>query len=188
MNDSELKSLLKSWQLPPPGEGTAERALHRALLARHSAPAAAPSSKPKGWLLPWALVSLGVLIIAIFLMLPADKSVPSFAAAPLLDELETLFPADLRGVVVQGEEVQLLLAPGATPRPSDQRILIEWQPGDQTVHILTYSGESICVEGPEGPLCLTPLLTGSGAVLILTESGLLETHASAEWDARRMEG
>jgi hypothetical protein len=189
MNGSDLKQKLASWKLPAISESTRARAEWHALTAfrnrtQEPGSAATPATTPY---LPWLILSgLGSAVVLFLLSLlwwPPNETSVLQNPAPLLSELEQFFQGRLAAVVQQNGEVDLRLADVPVERPPDQRVAVRLEWPGETIEILTYSGVPVCVDSPEGTLCLTPFITGSGNVLLLGDTGLLENQPGLHTEA-----
>jgi hypothetical protein len=194
MNDSELKSKLAAWKLAPAPEQTRSRAEWHALTAyrnRTTSPAGAKSPVPPSriaWKILTVSVALGCLVLVTLLTLRPAADSPLENPVPLLTELEDFFQGRLTAVIQHNGELDLQLTEEPVSHPTDQRVAvrIEWQ--NEHFLILTYSGNSVCLETTAGRLCVTPLINGAGEVILLGESGLLDHQPGLRAEARTLQG
>lgn len=189
MNDSELRQKLAAWQIPPASETTRSRAEWHALTAfrhRASAPPAPVTNRRVVW--RFAALAAGLTtVIGAFFTLPREAKSPAMEhSAPLLAELEDFFQGRLAAVIQQDGEIDLQLSEAPAPRPPDQRVAVRLEWPGETIEILTYSGIAVCVDLPSGTLCLTPLITGSGSVLLLGDHGLIENLPNLRTEAHTL--
>lgn len=180
MKNPLLRQKLKAWKLPEADDSIRSAAQWRALTAYRNRPANPdlPAEKPAifsrifqtpGWL-P-ALGTLAIAALACLLFLKFESAPPR---SNLLAELELLFPGQIEAVVKHGKDIKLRLDIPTTPRPPDQRVAVTLSVRDEYFEIFTYSGVPVRVEFSKGAICVTPLITGSGEVILLGESGLLD--------------
>jgi len=92
------------------------------------------------------------------------------ASSHVLIEMEHIFPGQLQAVILNGSQTDLRLSMfPENGLSTDQRVRVIVETGTETAEILTYSGRRICILLKSGPLCLTPLLTAQGDVIVVTE-------------------
>ncbi|HEY1171965.1 MAG TPA: hypothetical protein VGH19_11390 [Verrucomicrobiae bacterium] len=156
MKDSELNKLLRSVQPPErsPEEkaefpGKVVRQLSRPVHQR--AKEDAPSSRLPMWAAGFATVCLAIGFIAgRFPEKPAAPAHGAVAATPdyakLFKEVATLFPDRLRGVVVRGSEMELVLAE-QPERPATNPLLVEICQNGKCKVVITFSGQKLEVDG-----------------------------------------
>ena len=160
---NELQPFLDRLKVPAADESRTARALERSLVAFRNAPRIERKAHRAAWVFAAAAATACVAFALVLRGQREDSSARVFA------ELEHLFPGQLQAVVRNGGQTDLSLS--AIPDPelsTDQRVRITVRSGGETTDILTYSGREICVPLKSGPLCLTPLVTGEGNVLVLT--------------------
>jgi hypothetical protein len=193
MNDSDLRQKLNAWKLPPSSAQARSRAEWHALTAfRHRSAGSADAELSRApSLLVWKLLTASAAIIclmltALFSFRPAPAS-STVNPTPLLAELEDFFQGRLVAVIQHDGELDLQLTEVPAPRPADQRVAvrIEWQ--NEHFLILTYSGNSVCLDTSAGRLCVTPLINGSREVILLGESGLLKHQPGLRAEARTLQ-
>lgn len=158
---NELQPFLDQLIVPAADESRTARALDRSLVALRNAPRMERKTHWTAWIFA-AAATCAVLALVLHGQ-NQDSSARVFA------ELEHLFPGQLLAVVRSGEQTDLRLS--AIPDPelsTDQRVRITVRSGGETTDILTYSGRQVCIPLKSGALCLTPLVTGEGEVLVLT--------------------
>jgi len=154
------------------------RALERALIALRNSPRTGQAVRPAAFQL-WITAAVAACV-AVALMLTARREDTS---TKVFVELESLFPGQILAFIRNGDETDLHLSAVPDPgRASDQRIHITICANGLTTEVLTYSGRRVCVPIESGSLCLTPLLTGEGDVLVLTDdkvfAGTGTTHSA----------
>jgi len=165
MNDNELLNLLLESQPPGANEAHAARALDRALVALRNAP---KMEKKSSWGLRVAIAAAAcvacVLLAFVFHWKGEDSSMR------LLTEMEHVFPGQLQAVILNGSQTDLRLSMFPESELStDQRVRVIVETGTEKTEILTYSGRLVCIPLKSGSLCLTPLLTAKGDVIVVTE-------------------
>ncbi len=89
----------------------------------------------------------------------------------LLDELQRLFPGQLDAVIEHDGSLQLELAqaPVRLASPMDQALLLELTRGAHRLRILAYSGRTVRLRIDRHELRFSPLITGSGQVMLAGE-------------------
>lgn len=184
MTDADLRSRLADLRPPAPTAPAASRALFRAQLAHAHATRATPDSTAEN--LPLApasrlrrfLPSLSLLApaaLAILLLLPIFRAAPApraknAAAADLavLAQLQQLFPGQLDAIIDRDGTLQLELSdkPAQVAPPADQALLLELTRGARRLRVLAYSGRPVRLRLDHHELRFSPLLTGSGQVML----------------------
>ena len=176
MTDADLRSRLASLRPPAPSESARSRALFRACLTRENSAGARPAVHHCERLAPG--LPLLAPLVAVLLLLPlfrTDRDAPisqisatSRLDIALLDELQRLFPGQLDAVIERGGSLQLEL--GSTPvldaSPADQALLLELTRGTHRLRILAYSGRTVRLRIDHRELRFSPLITGSGQVML----------------------
>lgn len=108
-------------------------------------------------------------------------------AGRMFAEMEGLFPETLDAVIVSAGDVEMQLRDESMlPGWADQRVLIEVAGREGLVEILTYSGRVVRVETESGVRSFTPLISGSGEILVLVDNNLVATGAGWIVEARRI--
>ncbi len=161
---NELETFLAQLKVPTEDESRTARALDRSLVAFRNTPE--PERRPQrvAWILAVAAATACVILALVLHVRHEDSPARVFA------ELEHLFPGQLLAVVRNGERTDLRLSALSNPGLStDQRVHITVQSSGETTDVLTYSGREVCIPLKSGSLCLTPLVTGEGDVLVLTD-------------------
>lgn len=165
MNDSELRKLLFEARPPAVNEAHADRALERALIALRNAP---KTEEKSSWRFGVAIATaacVACVILAFFFNRQGEDS-----SERILTEMEHIFPGQLQAVILSGSRTDLRLSKFPENELStDQRVRVIVETGTETAEILTYSGRLVCIPLKSGPLCLTPLLTAEGEVIVVTE-------------------
>lgn len=193
MNDSELRKRFAARNFPPAAEHTRERARWHALAAfRNAAGNPRQSLHNSTTVFPWKMAASAVLVCVLLLMVVfSTRHLTESRDAdprPLLAELEKFFQGRLAAVIQHDGEIDLRLRDDSVARPPDQRVAVEIEWRNQKFVILTYSGEAVCLESEAGELCLTPLITGSGEVIIIGETGLMKNARDLRATARALQG
>jgi len=181
MNDADLRSRLSALRPPALSEPAVARARFRASLAHAAARATPPApvahrdaprphpSALRRFVSALALPALAALLLSPIIRDTPEPRIPSalVASHQLLSELEALFPGQLEAVVEKDGAIQLELAEAPTaPAPADQAVLVEFTRGTQHLRVLAYSGRSVRLRLDRGELEFSPLLTGTGQVLL----------------------
>lgn len=179
MSDSELKEKLATWKLPSANAQAQSRAKWHALTAfRNRTAEQANPTATRACRVSWSILAgigaVAGLVLAAFFWLQPTAGLPLQNPSPLLSELEQFFQGRLAAVVQQDGEINLRLLDVPVDREPDQRVAVRLEWPGESIEILTYSGVAVCVDSPDGMLCLTPLITGSGNVLVISDTGLLK--------------
>lgn len=165
MNDNELRDLLLASQPPGANEAHTARALERALVALRNAP---QMEKKSSWGLRVAIAAAACVACVLLAFVLNGKGDDS--SAHVLTEMERVFPGQLQAVILNGSQTDLRLSMFPENELStDQRVRVIVETGTEKTEILTYSGRLVCIPLKSGPLCLTPLLTAKGDVIVVTE-------------------
>jgi hypothetical protein len=156
MKDSELNKLLRS--VRPPERSPEEKAVFPAAVVRQlSRPPrrSASGGSDNAWRFPllglgFALACLVIgFLVGRFPNKPVEAPVMAVMApdyGKLFKEVSSLFPDRLRGVVVRGSEVELLLAE-QPERPATNPLLVEICQHGRCRTVLTFSGQKLEVDG-----------------------------------------
>lgn len=158
MNERFLDRL----KVPAADESRKARALERSLVALRNAPRMERKPHRTAWAFAAAAASACVALALVLHGQREDSSARVFA------ELEHLFPGQLQAVIRNGGQTDLRLS--AVPNPelsTDQRVRVTVRSGGETADVFTYSGHEVCIPLKSGALCITPLVTGEGDVLVL---------------------
>lgn len=155
MKDSKLNKLLRS--VKPPERSAAERAEFPQEVVRqlsrpghHQSEGRSPGRRIPLWALGFATVCLAVgFLVGRFPDKPVAKLAPAVNApdyAKLFKEVAALFPERLRGVVVRGSEMELVLA-DQPDRAATNPLLVEICHGGNCRVVITFSGQKLQVDG-----------------------------------------
>lgn len=177
MNDDELKEILRRLPAPPPSEEAREYTLlvSQAALRQSTAPPRS-ASRQWSWIAAPAFAAALVLIVVGKVLWPvATRSADD---AQVFAEMEALFPEQLAAVVTQGDQVDLQLTSGHAPQ-SDQRVVVKFVRGNQTVRVLSYSGRQTCVDLGGHRACFEALIDERGEVIVVGEDFVWGTGAPA---------
>jgi hypothetical protein len=170
MNDEDLKRRLRELPIPPASAERREETLHKARRALCET-ATEPARRETAWWprLPWlgAGVCAAVAMLLVLLKPVTEPAAKPVDYARLFTEFEGLFPEQLEAVVSRGTQIDLQLA--AVPgHASDQRLLLEFTRGAETIRVLAYSGRRVCVDLPTR-VCFEALLTAEGSVVLSSD-------------------
>ena len=168
MNDESLKRKLRELGVPPVDDAARQKALHRAEIAFLNRPPAPETKRPRGF--AWWKLALGfacAAMAAAFLVFRPHPAQVAQAApdTKLFCEMEALFPGQIDSVVEKGNDVALNLTPAPSKR-SPQPLEVILKRGAETIRVLTYSGNEVCVELGGRKECFEPLVTGEGRVIL----------------------
>ena len=170
-NDKSIDQILHALRIDPPSESIREKARHRALVAFRNAP---PGVKARRHILKWLLpiVSVAALIlIAAFVM---RSSIMNGADnSRLFSEVENMFKGKLIAAIKDGDSLDLRIADSSAPLAMDQRILLTLKKGSHVIQVLTYSGREVSLSLSGRALKVTPLVSGDGSILLVTDHDLL---------------
>lgn len=151
--------------------------------ARPSPAGAQPPALWSGWRWLTAVTACVVtaLLVAKSLWMPPRDPAPKLdGIGPVFAQIESLFPNQLDSVVVSAAGVTVNTSDTPTTTYADQRIrLVLSKAGSKSadVQVVTYSGRRVCVEVRGNDLCMTPLLTGDGGVMVVTDTQVLGQDA-----------
>lgn len=191
MKNSLFHKKLSLWQIPEAAESVADRAEWHALTAYRMARKsddAPPESETAQFVFSfrraWPVVPLLLVLAFIWWFVLPEASTDVAADNHVFQEMEVLFPGRVVAVVQRDQKIDLQLGERCFLRPADQRVEVMLSMHDETVKILTYSGASVCVNIAGGSICVTPLITGSGEVILVGESGLVNQQSGIHAIAR----
>ena len=160
----DLQPFLAMLKVPAADESRAARALDRSLVAFRNAARMERKPRRAAWVFAAAAAAACAVLAIVLHGQNEDSSARVFA------ELEHLFPGQLQAVIRNGGQTDLRLS--AVPNPelsTDQRVRVTVRSGGETADVLTYSGHEVCIPLKSGALCITPLVTGEGDVLVLSD-------------------
>ena len=168
--DQILRTLLPL-PIEPVAESVREKARHRALLAFRNAPTMA--TKPRHQIFKWFLIltSVAVLILVTTLTMRTAPHTGTDSSR-LFSEVEKMFGGKLIAAVKDGDSLDLKVADSSVPLAMDQRILLTLKRGSHIIQVLTYSGREVSLNLNGHPLVVTPLVSGDGSVLLVTDHNL----------------
>ena len=95
----------------------------------------------------------------------------------IMTEMESLFAAQFTAAVIDGDSVDIQLAPtaGGQAPPSDQRIRLTLRRDQRTITVLGYSGRPFTLKLDGRMIEVTPLLGGDGGVFLVTADSVIES-------------
>ena len=181
-HDDPLRDALAHLQPAPCSDEARDRALALSLAALRDGMRDHRSSSSDGeshaartvW---WWLAAAAACIVAVSLsLLPRGPAPKTDGLGPVFGQIEALFPNQLDSVIVSAAGVTVNTSDTPTTTYADQRIrLLLSKAGSKTadVEIVTYSGRHVCVKVRGNDLCMTPLLTGDGGVMVVTDTQVL---------------
>ena len=182
-DDQQICDALQALPVPPPSPEAQTDAWFLARAAWRESRASAPAmGRASGWpaRAGWMRAVAGAGL-ACALLLAAYWAGRSHAApeAPghLLAEMEKLFPGQVLAVVRQDQTVDLQLGDEPAPVPTEQAVRIVLIRGTQRVEVLTYSGRNVTVTFDGRPTRLMPMLTETGALILITDDQVLAPGA-----------
>lgn len=181
-HDDPLRDALAHLQPAPCSDDARDRALALSLAALPDGMRNPSSSSSDGeshaartvW---WWLAAAAACTVAVSLsLLPRGPAPKPDGLGPVFGQIEALFPNQLDSVIVSAAGVTVNTSDAPTTTYADQRIrLLLSKAGSKTadVQIVTYSGRRVCVKVRGNDLCMTPLLTGDGGVMVVTDTQVL---------------
>jgi hypothetical protein len=177
--DQILRALLPL-RIEPVAESVREKACYRALVAFRNAP---PVAKPRNQIFKWLLLLTSVaalILVTTFVMKPA--SLTGRDNSKLFSEVENMFEGKLIAAIKDGDSLDLRIADSSAPLAMDQRILLTLKKGSHLIQVLTYSGREIRLSLNGRPVMVTPLVSGDGSILLVTDHNLLTGNRNSEID------
>ncbi len=185
MKDSELNKLLRS--VHPPERSPEERLEFPGEVVRKLSRPVRQSSGVGGiGSLRISLIGIGFALVCLFFgflvgRLPEKQLEVSVVAVntpdygKLFKEVALLFPDRLRGVVVRGNEVELLLAE-QPERPASNPLLVEICQNGRCRTVLTFSGQKLEIDGHS-----IEVLTGAdNRLIVLADSQVWTSQNPSE--------
>jgi hypothetical protein len=175
-----LDDLIAKLPVPPPGEGARERALHRATIALQQN-TGLPVTPAAGWFSrPWKGAITGALalmaVVAGIALWRSEKPGSAQKAVAwtmktdrlMLGQIEALFGPQLNAVVLQAgaaPDIRLSDNPDSAMGHA-QPLMIELMRGAEIIRVLGYSGRTVCLQLAGQKVCIEPLATGDGNVIL----------------------
>ncbi len=180
MNPDNLEKRLRELDVPEPDPARMREARRASLAAfseHHSLGNRTPESGERGRVFrfgKWAAgIAAGFALVAglsVFLAnRPAEISgdvadLSLDAQLQVLAEVERLFPGQLAGILIDGEDLEVLVSPQTVER--DRPVVVEFRRGGRTARVLTFNGRRIIAEVDGTTLALDVLLTGEDQVIL----------------------
>lgn len=123
----------------------------------------------------FAAACLVAAAIATFLMLPGRKAAHDGGSTAVnneptlktLKEIGLLFPDQLDAIIARKGQLDLQLADSRIRGNPDQAVKITCSKDKESCVIITYSGRNVKFDFAGGELRITPLIDGSGSVILL---------------------
>lgn len=181
LQDDALKARVLRWETPPLDPGRMDAALQEALAAltapRQSAFVPLRSFHPTvraitryaavamiGIALIWWLMPRQARILA-----PHEAStVAPEISLETLREINQLFPGQIDAIIAGPNGLDLRLSNSGIPGATDQPVRVTLASDHERRTIITYSGRSVNIDFAGASRCITPLINGDGAVIVLT--------------------
>ena len=194
-HDEPLRDALAHLQPAPCNDEARERALALSLAAlrdglrdrRSSASGGETRAAGTVW---WWLAAAASCVVAVSLWLLPRGSVPKAdGIGPVFGQIEALFLNQLDSVIVSAAGVTVNTSDNPTATYADQRIrLVLSKAGSKSadVQVVTYSGRRVCVKVRGSELCMTPLLTGDGGVMVVTDTQVLGQDSALPFAGYRL--
>ena len=171
INEPKPEEILQSLLIKPVSESIRDKARHRALVAFRNAPIAEKQlGRIPWWVLP--LASIATLVLAALVMIPRNDT--RSGSSGMFSEIKTMFSGRLLAAIKDGNSLDLTLADAPELLPQDQCILMTLRKRSHVVEVLTYSGQPVRLQLDGHPMELTPLVSGDGSVMIVTDNRLLK--------------
>lgn len=170
----EIEEFLGALQTPALNEMSKARALEKARYAfLNSSEVPAPEGlKMWGWLSIPSLATAALLMVLIAPQLfrgrPAELSRIPNGEARMLGEMLSVFPAELKAIVANGDAPRLVLGANRTSAPSNP-LVIELKKRGMIYRILSFSGEALEVSIGGETLKFEVYQTGEGAVMVVSD-------------------
>ncbi|WP_050025799.1 hypothetical protein [Verrucomicrobium sp. BvORR034] len=191
--DEWMKKVLAGVQAGPADLRVKSEARRRALAAfGDDRPEPAQHATVQAWMLiSTVTVAVALVVLAVDALLVHEPK-PGVSGNPqLLAEMERLFPRQLDAVIRDGDKVDVELFESPRDTAVDQRILVTLYDKGRKIEVFTYSGHEVCLERAGAHLCFTPLLTGDGAVLVVTDGSVMKSPNGAvlagfQWSAQSL--
>jgi hypothetical protein len=106
------------------------------------------------------------------------------AAAPeisleTLREISQLFPGQLDAIIAGPNGLDLRLSDSDSPGATDQPVQVTLASDGEQRTIITYSGRSVNLDFAGSQRCITPLIDGDGAVIVLTSDHVFSPAVAA---------
>jgi hypothetical protein len=185
MNDDELRQNLHRLRVPKVSESARARARYRSLIAFQQGGFRPPEKSAwKGFFLRWGgAVALVVVIsslyhflfqpcpapenLADYVIIQQHRPVPENVAndREILRQMEMLFPGQVGAVVQKNGKTELAIAQ-APLVGSDQRLVVVFQRGQESIRVLSYSGHRVCIDLGKTHNCFDILETPGGGVIL----------------------
>jgi hypothetical protein len=187
--DQTPEQIIRSLRINPAADNVREKARHRALAAFRNAPVTKKHRHFPWWIL--LLTTAAAIFMVVLHVIP--KSVSQTDNLGVFSEVEEMFSGRLLAAIKDGNNLDLKLADSPEALPKDQRVLITLQKNSHLVEVLTYSGQAVNLKLGGHSEQVTPLISGDGSVMIVTENSLIKgTHNSGidgfTISARSLEG
>ena len=199
LQDDALKNRVVCWEALQPDPVRKDAALQEALAAL-----AAPRQGPSGLLHAFrpsarviikcaAAVIIGTALA--WLLMPRQAPVcpphETIAAAPeisleTLREISQLFPGQLDAIIAGPNGLDLRLSDSGNPGATDQPVRVTLASNHEQRTIITYSGRSVNLDFAGSPRCITPLIDGDGAVIVLTSDHVFSPSLAASGEGFRV--
>lgn len=179
MNPDEQnpERILRSLRIPPSRENARERAKYHAMAAYRNAP---PVAKLRGHFPWWVLLVASAAVIILTAIISYPGLAPRTDNLTVFSEIEKMFPGQLVAAVKDRDALDLQLAESPEQTPKDQRILITLRKNSRLVEVLTYSGRTARLKLDGRIMEVTPLVSGDGSILIVSDSHIVRNSNDPE--------
>lgn len=200
LQDDVLKARVVRWEAPQPDPDRRQAALHEALAAL-----AAPRQLPSGLLRPFrpwvrvitrcaAVLAIGTALGWWLTLRQAPVGAPykTIATAPQISldtlcDISQLFPGHLDAIIAGPNGLDLRLSDACTPGATDQAVQVTLVSAGERCTIITYSGRSVSLDFAGALRCITPLIDGDGAVIVLTSDHVFPPASAASGEGFRVD-
>jgi hypothetical protein len=180
-NDLSLKDALSHLRVPTVETSDCDLALARALTALKQPDRSAVVRQSRRWVIPLSSLAGATGLAAILLFFSVSEPPASQNhTAEVFEEMSLLFPQQLEAVIEKEGEVDVRLTEAPVDLHDDQGLRIEVDRGDDSLVVYTFSGNEVCLDLDGTSFCFTPLITGDGSVLVVTDDEVIEDFEKSD--------
>jgi hypothetical protein len=166
------EQILRALQTPASSDSIREKARHRALSAFRNQTVPEQSHRRHSWWVYSSASVIGLIVIMLLAIVPRREL--RTENIHVFSEVESMFSGRLLAAIKDGDHLDLKLSDSAETHPDDQRILITLRKKTRQIQIVTYSGQPVDLKLDGHTEALTPMLTGDGSVIIVTDHDLIQ--------------
>jgi hypothetical protein len=180
-NDQSLRDAILPLRVPSLNDADRDFALSRALAAMKQPDQPLRATKSRRWVLPVGSLAGATALAAMLTYFTAsDQPASQDPTAEVFEEMSLLFPHQLEAVIEKEDGVDVRLTAAPVDLHEDQSLRIELDRGNDSLVVYTFSGNEVCLDLDGHAFCFTPLLTGDGSVLVVTEDEVIEESGESE--------